>query len=75
MALVHGHGFVTLGVPDLSSAVDFYTNTCRFVVTERRTTEVFLTGDERHHWLRLQERESPGLIRLGYCLLYTSRCV
>jgi catechol-2,3-dioxygenase len=66
MALVHGHGFVTLGVPDLSSAVDFYTNTCRFVVTERRTTEVFLTGDERHHWLRLQERESPGLIRLGY---------
>jgi len=66
MALVHGHGFVTLGTPDLDKSVEFYRTVCRLEVRERRDDEVFLTGNERHHWLRLVRRETPGLVRLGY---------
>ena len=48
MDLVHGHGFVALGVPDLEAAVSFYTRVCQLTVTERRDDEVFLTGDDHH---------------------------
>lgn len=66
MSLVHGHGFVTLGTPDLDQSVEFYRQVCRLEVRERREGEVFLTGNQRHHWLRLVQTEQPGLIRLGY---------
>lgn len=66
MSLVHGHGFVTLGTPDLDHSVEFYRQVCRLEVRERREGEVFLTGNQRHHWLRLVQAEQPGLIRLGY---------
>ena len=66
MSLVHGHGFVTLGVVDLDASVDFYRQVCRLGVRERREGEVFLTGNSRHHWLRLVQAAEPGLQRLGY---------
>jgi catechol 2,3-dioxygenase-like lactoylglutathione lyase family enzyme len=66
MALVQEFGYAVYGVPDLEGAVDFFRNVCQLEVSERREDVVFLTGDDRHAWIRLERRPQPGLIRLGF---------
>lgn len=66
MHLIQDMGYVCYGVRDLERAVDFYRNVCQLEVTERSGDTVFLSGDMRHHWVRLERRDEPGLIRLGY---------
>lgn len=66
MALLEEMGYVAYGVRDLERAVDFYRNVCQLEVSERAGDTVFLTGDTRHHWVRLEQRDEPRLIRLGY---------
>jgi catechol 2,3-dioxygenase-like lactoylglutathione lyase family enzyme len=64
--LVNGNGFATIGTPDLDATVDYYTEICRFVVSETREDEVFLTGNSRHHWVRLVRSDTPGVVRIGF---------
>jgi catechol 2,3-dioxygenase len=59
-------GYAAYGVRDLDRAVEFYRNVCQLEVSETRDGAVYLTGDTRHHWVRLERRDTPGLIRLGY---------
>jgi catechol 2,3-dioxygenase-like lactoylglutathione lyase family enzyme len=66
MALIQEMGYAAYGVRDLDHAVEFFRNVCQLEVTERGGDVVFLSGDERHHWVRLEQRAEPGLIRLGY---------
>jgi len=66
MALLEEMGYAAYGVRDLERAVEFYRNVCQLEVSERIADTVFLTGDTRHHWVRLEQRDQPGLIRLGY---------
>lgn len=66
MALLEEMGYVAYGVRDLDRAVEFYRNVCQLEVSERAGDTVFLTGNTRHHWVRLERRAEPGLIRLGY---------
>jgi 2,3-dihydroxy-p-cumate/2,3-dihydroxybenzoate 3,4-dioxygenase len=66
MALVHEFGYVAYGVRDLEASVGFLRRVCQLEVSEHSGEVVFLTGDRRHHWVRLEERPIPGLIRVGY---------
>jgi catechol 2,3-dioxygenase-like lactoylglutathione lyase family enzyme len=66
MHLIQEMGYVAYGVRDVDRAVDFYRNVCQLEVTESRDGTVFLTGDTRHHWVRLEQRAESGLLRLGY---------
>jgi catechol 2,3-dioxygenase-like lactoylglutathione lyase family enzyme len=66
MALVQEFGYVAYGVTDLEESVDFFRNVCLLEVSERRPDTVFLTGDARHAWVRLEHRTQPGLIRVGF---------
>lgn len=66
MALIQEMGFAAYGVRDLDHAAEFFRNVCQLEVTERAGGVVFLSGDARHHWVRLEQRAEPGLIRLGY---------
>jgi 2,3-dihydroxy-p-cumate/2,3-dihydroxybenzoate 3,4-dioxygenase len=66
MALVQEFGYAVYGVPDLEASVDFFRTICQLEVSERRADVVFLTGDTRHAWIRLERRPQPGLIRLGF---------
>jgi 2,3-dihydroxy-p-cumate/2,3-dihydroxybenzoate 3,4-dioxygenase len=66
VALVQEFGFVTYAVQDLEGAVGFFRDICQLAVTERRDDVVFLSGDTRHAWVRLERRESTSLIRLSF---------
>jgi catechol 2,3-dioxygenase-like lactoylglutathione lyase family enzyme len=66
MHLIQEMGYVAYGVRDLDRAVDFYRNVCQLEVTGSQDGAVFLTGDTRHHWVRLEQRGESGLLRLGY---------
>jgi 2,3-dihydroxy-p-cumate/2,3-dihydroxybenzoate 3,4-dioxygenase len=66
MSLIQEMGYAAYGVRDLDHTVEFFRNVCQLEVTERRDGVVFLSGDTRHHWVRLEQRAEPGLIRLGY---------
>jgi catechol 2,3-dioxygenase-like lactoylglutathione lyase family enzyme len=66
MALVQEFGYAAYGVSDLDAAVGFFREVCGLGVSERRDGVAFVTGDTRHAWLRLEERPTPGLIRLGF---------
>jgi 2,3-dihydroxy-p-cumate/2,3-dihydroxybenzoate 3,4-dioxygenase len=66
MTLIQEMGYVAYGVRDLDRATEFYRNVCQLEVTERANGVVFLSGDTRHHWVRLEQCDEPGLIRLGY---------
>jgi 2,3-dihydroxy-p-cumate/2,3-dihydroxybenzoate 3,4-dioxygenase len=66
MALIQELGQVTYAVTDLDESVAFLREVCQLEVNERRSDTVFLTGDTRHHWVRLEERGEPGLVRLGF---------
>jgi catechol 2,3-dioxygenase-like lactoylglutathione lyase family enzyme len=66
MALVQEFGYAVYGVPDLDLSVEFFRTVCQLEVSERREDVVFLTGDTRHAWIRLERRPQPGLIRLGF---------
>jgi len=66
MALIQEFGYAVYGVTDLDPAVEFFRTVCQLEVSERRDDVVFLTGDTRHAWLRLERRAQPGLIRLGF---------
>lgn len=66
MSLLQEMGYAAYGVRDLDHAVEFFRNVCQLEVTERADGVVFLSGDTRHHWVRLEQRVQPGLIRLGY---------
>jgi catechol 2,3-dioxygenase-like lactoylglutathione lyase family enzyme len=66
VALIQEFGHVTYAVTDLDRAVAFLRETCQLEVNERRPGTVFLTADTRHHWVRLEQRPDPGLIRLGF---------
>jgi catechol 2,3-dioxygenase-like lactoylglutathione lyase family enzyme len=66
MALVQEFGYAVYGVTDLDTSVEFFRTVCQLEVSERRTDTVFLTGDTRHAWIRLERRSEPGLIRLGF---------
>lgn len=64
--LVEGLGYVALGTPDLDGSVAFFRDVCQLEVSEAREGAVFLRGDERHHWVRLEPAETPGIVRVGY---------
>jgi 2,3-dihydroxy-p-cumate/2,3-dihydroxybenzoate 3,4-dioxygenase len=66
MILVQEFGFVTYTVPNLDEAVEFFRDICQLAVTERRDDVVFLTGDNRHAWIRLERGESASLVRLSF---------
>jgi catechol 2,3-dioxygenase-like lactoylglutathione lyase family enzyme len=66
MALVQEFGYAVYGVTDLDHSVEFFRSVCQLEVSERREDTVFLTGDTRHAWLRLERRAQAGLIRLGF---------
>ena len=66
MALIQELGHVTYGAADLDGTVGFLREVCQLEVNERHGDTVFLTGDTRHHWVRLEKRDVPGLIRLGF---------
>jgi catechol 2,3-dioxygenase-like lactoylglutathione lyase family enzyme len=66
MALVQEFGYAVYGVPDLDLSVEFFRTVCQLEVSERREDVVFLTGDTRHAWIRLERQPQPGLIRLGF---------
>lgn len=66
MTLIQEMGYAAYGVRDLEKAVEFFRNVCQLEVSERREGVVFLTGDNRHHWVRLEQSERSGLLRLGY---------
>jgi catechol 2,3-dioxygenase-like lactoylglutathione lyase family enzyme len=64
--LVRGLGYVSLEVPDLETAVDFYRRAIQLTVTERGAKSVFMAGGVDHHWLRLHEGPDKTRYRLGY---------
>lgn len=64
--LVEKLGYVAYGVPDLDGAVEYYQEVCRLALVSRRDDVAFLTGSTAHHWLRLERRPTPGLIRVGF---------
>lgn len=64
--LVDRLGYVALGTPDLDTSVDFFVSICQLEVSERRDDVVFLRGGLDHHWLRLERRDRPGVIRAGF---------
>lgn len=66
MNLLQEMGYAAYGVRDLDRAVDFFRDACQLEVSERDGGTVYLTGDTRHHWVRLERSEEPGMIRLGY---------
>jgi catechol 2,3-dioxygenase-like lactoylglutathione lyase family enzyme len=66
VALIQEFGHVTYGVTDIESTVAYLREVCQLEVNERRPGCAFLTGDTRHHWVRLEERPVSGLIRLGF---------
>jgi 2,3-dihydroxy-p-cumate/2,3-dihydroxybenzoate 3,4-dioxygenase len=66
MTLIQEMGYAAYGVLDIDRAVEFFRNVCQLEVTERADGVVFLSGDARHHWVRLEERAEPGVLRLGY---------
>lgn len=66
MTLIQEMGYAAYGVRDLERATEFFRNVCQLEVTERENGTVFLSGDTRHHWVRLEQRAEPGLLRLGY---------
>jgi 2,3-dihydroxy-p-cumate/2,3-dihydroxybenzoate 3,4-dioxygenase len=65
-ALVTGLGYLALGVTDLDASTAFYRDACRLEVVERRDDAVFLRGDHNHHWVRLEARDAPCVIRVGF---------
>jgi catechol 2,3-dioxygenase-like lactoylglutathione lyase family enzyme len=65
-AMVTGLGYLALGVTDLEASTAFYRDACRLEVVERRDDAVFLRGDRNHHWLRLERRDAPCVIRVGF---------
>jgi 2,3-dihydroxy-p-cumate/2,3-dihydroxybenzoate 3,4-dioxygenase len=67
MSLLVDHlGYVALGTPDVEHAVDFFVGICQLEVSERRDGVVFLRGGTEHHWLRIEHRDEPGVIRAGF---------
>ena len=66
MALVQEFGYVVYGVPDLDGSVEFFRRIMQLEVSEKRDGVVFLTGDTKHAWLRLEQASAPGLKRLGF---------
>jgi catechol 2,3-dioxygenase-like lactoylglutathione lyase family enzyme len=63
---IYSMGYVAVGVPDLERATSFLGQVCRLAIVQRDDTTAFVTGDERHHWLRLEATDQPALVRLGY---------
>lgn len=59
-------GYVVLGVPDLDRATAYLSEVCRLAVVEAGSGRAYLTGDERHHWFRLEAADDARLLRLGY---------
>jgi len=66
MHLIHEMGYAAYEVRSLERAVDFFRDVCQLEVSERRGGIVYLTGDNRHHWVRLQEGPQSRLVGLGY---------
>lgn len=66
MSLLQELGYVTYGVRDLDRATEFFRNVIQLEVTHRSDDAVFLSGDTRHHWVRLEQCAEPGLLRLAY---------
>lgn len=64
--LVDGLGYVALATPDLENAAAFFTDICQLEVAEERPDTVFLRGDVRHHWIKLERSSEPGFLRVGY---------
>lgn len=64
--LVDGIGYVAMGTPELESTTSFFADICQLEVAEERPDAVYLRGDARHHWLKLERRDEPGLLRVGY---------
>jgi catechol 2,3-dioxygenase len=64
--IIEEFGYAVYGLPEIDRAVDFFRSICQLEVSERRGDVVFLTGDTKHAWLRLEKRPEPGLIRLGF---------
>ena len=63
---IESFGYLALGVPDLQRAITYLSDVCRLAVVDQNEGMAFLTGDERHHWFRLEVRDEPELIRLGF---------
>lgn len=64
--LIQEFGYLVYGVTDLDKSVEFFRNVCQLEVTERREDTVFLSADTKHAWVRLEKRDKPGLIRIGF---------
>jgi 2,3-dihydroxy-p-cumate/2,3-dihydroxybenzoate 3,4-dioxygenase len=59
-------GYVALGTRDLDAAIDFYDRIVQLEVSDRRDGVAFLRGGLEHHWVRLEEAEENGFLRMGY---------
>jgi 2,3-dihydroxy-p-cumate/2,3-dihydroxybenzoate 3,4-dioxygenase len=66
MALIKEFGYLVYGVTDLEESTEFFRTILQLEVSERRDGVVFLTGDTRHAWVRLEQRPENGLIRVGF---------
>ena len=58
-------GYVSLNVQDMERSVEFWTKAVHLEVTTRRDDKVFLRGGKAHHWIVLQESDTPGLERVA----------
>lgn len=66
VALVEELGYVALATPDIAASTAFFRDVCQLEVSEERADAVFLRGDDAHHWVRLEPRPAPGVLRVGY---------
>lgn len=66
MGIIDGLGFISFGVGDLDRAIDFSREVLRLELVERNAETAYLSGDQSHHWLRLERGDTRGLIRLGF---------
>lgn len=58
-------GYVMLNVVNLERSTEFFTKAVNLEVSEQRDGKVFLRGGMQHHWIVLQQAETPGLARIG----------
>ena len=58
-------GYVFLNVHDLAVSEEFFTKAVHLDVSARIGGRVYLRGGLQHHWVVLEQSETPGLERLG----------
>lgn len=61
-------GYVVMGVPDVRESASFYTRVGQMTLHDQSERTAFLGGGYDHHWLRLEQQEQRGLVRVGFQL-------